>query len=209
MSILVAPVSTMTSFAPKIPEGPHSARLISIVDLGTQPNYDPKKAPVKKLKLTFEFMEVRKTFKEGEPEKPAIRGVSVTKVHGEGSNLYKILSACNGANLPLDQPMDPSSYLGKALTIDVSHALSKKGNKYIKFESYTKIPRKPGTDQFRYDVPEAENPHMVYSIADHPHNWDALMEWDQAEIAESPEYKKKVGQPVIHADVEEHDDVSF
>ena len=209
MSILVAPVSQMTSFPPPIPEGPHSARLISCVELGTHPNYDPKKAPVKKLKLTFEFVEVRKSFKEGEPEKPAIRGVTVTNVHGKGSNLYKILSACNGSDLSLDESLEPSSHFGQALTIDVSHAISKNDKKYCKFESYSKIPRKPGTDQFRYEVPEAENPFMEYEIKHHPHNWDALMEWDQVEIAKSPEYKKKTGEPVVHPEVEEHDDVSF
>ena len=210
MSIIIKAVSKRQSFGPVIPEGPHSARLIGVYELGSQPNYEPDKPPVKKLELLFEFPEVRKSWKEGEPERPVTKSVDVTHASGETSNVHKILSALNGKNLDEEEDNNPRNFLGMALTIDIEHKISKKsGNPYAKFASYSKIPRKPGTNDYRYDVPEAENSFVIYDIDVHPENWDQLKEWTQDKIKSSPEYKKQVGQPVVHAEVEEHDDVSF
>ena len=199
---------------PKIPEGLHTARLISIIELGTHPvEFQGATKNKFQLAFTFEFCEVLRSWKEGEPEKPAIKSVVYNVAGGELSNLYKVCNALHGSRtkgkrLDPENPYQPFEYLGDALQIEVSHKVSSlTGNKYAKLEGFSPVPVSPSTGKFRFEVPEQYNPSSYYDLDAHPEGWDSVPKWYQEKISESLEMKRKAGS-FEHSSTEEVDELS-
>lgn len=194
MSLLIQPTEQKAK-EPKLPEGTHIARFIQAVDLGRQENKFTKGEFNNMIRLTFEFPEITKQWAENEPAKPVVYGIEVTSCISEGSNLFKVLKACDNT-ITHTEAQDPEAFLGLPFQVNVIHAVSKKGNKYVKLKDFAAIPRNPSNPKkYRFDIPEQFNDSVAYSINAHPRNWDKLQDWLQEIIAGSTTFQEKTGQP--------------
>lgn len=122
------PTMNNTDFKP-IDAGNHVARLISIIDLGTQDTeYMGEKKETSQIRLTWELPNETKTF-DG-IVKPLVIGNDYTNSMGSKANLRKIVEGMIGAQLRDDeaQNFDSDSYrefLGKPCLLNVIHKESK------------------------------------------------------------------------------------
>lgn len=157
------------------PTGPHVARLISIIDLGTQTStYEGKENVRRQNYLTWELpnelREDGKTF-------------TVSKFYtaslGEKSNLYKDLTSWLGK--PPTVPFDPKSLLGKGCQVVV---VGNEDNGKVKVSAVVGLPKGTALPK------EAPYPELFFSLDDFDEDaFSKVPAGIQKMIEKSPEYE--------------------
>lgn len=153
-------LSTQTqNFEPK-PAGKFPARLIWLVDCGTQEvEYQGEKKLARKLHMTFETPENTKEFKSGEGEKPFVYSREFTASMHEKGNLRPFIEEWIGAGLTDSEAagFDFEGLVNKPCEIKVMHKKNKDGSR-----TYTEIVRVEEIE----NCPKASNPIIVFSLPD-------------------------------------------
>jgi hypothetical protein len=114
-----------------IPEGPNHAAIPAVHDLGSMANFD-RTGEIRTLAIGFELVNERIG---------GIRRIIWKRVNGESlhpkSNLGKILAAV-GASLKPGEEFDPTSLIGKNLTLLITHT-AKDDRVYADVAGYAKL----------------------------------------------------------------------
>lgn len=187
------------SSAPKkerelIPAKTHEAYCYGVIDLGTQkrPAYLGKpKDPARSLMLLFEFTEVLREFKEGEPPAPAVKNVRYSYFTDEKSGLAKM---CNSWLAKPVAEVDFDKLAGTPASVTISHDVSKANGKT--YDNITLVA--PLSEKLIPLMPPMHNPITNFSIEEHgfdSDNFKNLYEWIQDIIKESEEYQKYLNGP--------------
>ena len=169
--------------------GVHSARLIWLIDLGTQEPTNPAYYPARKLKLGFELVDTEAEF-DGE-KKPLMVSTEVSFSHNEKSKLHEIVKAWTGIVLSKDKDFDLSSLLGKEALVTVVHNQSSDGRVYANIAGVSGVPK-------GFPVKEPKNLLTGLSLADGEFSekiFASLPEKIREKIQKSPEYKMAISGP--------------
>ena len=174
------------NFAPRTPApaGSHAARLIWLIDLGTQEdNWAGETKIRRKVNLTFEL--VNELMEDG---RPFVVGRSVSMSFNEKSTLRQIAEALLGSKLPKN--FDLSTLVGKPCLASVVHYTKQDGTPGAKMGTIVPCPK-------GFPVKATANEYIVYNI----HEPDAevfakMPKWIQEEIGKAkendPEYKRVI-----------------
>lgn len=130
-------------------EGPQEARIVRIVDLGTQkpPASFKNNKPKRVFTVTFELCDDKILF-NGE-EKPAVISMDINYATGQKAKLVKLFKAV-GADLSNEVPFE--SLLGKPVTVIIENVVSKNsGAMYSKVVDFHGV-----TPKLAATIPEAE-----------------------------------------------------
>lgn len=164
------------------PAGTHVARLVQVIDLGTQAsaNFEPSR----KIRFSWELPLELDVFNEDKGEQPYMVHKDYTLSFNEKSNLRKDLQSWRGRPFTEEElaVFDETKVLGKPCMVTILH--TEKGTKtYANVASVSNIPK--GTQ-----VPEQINASIAYNTEKGDDiNYRALPEWLQKKIAESPEFQ--------------------
>lgn len=164
------------------PAGTHVARLISIVDIGTQPGgqFDPKRT----VRFSWELCNELDTFGDDDKERPYVISKNYTLSLGERANLRKDLESWKGKPLTDEEQrgFDETKIVGRPCMVTIIH-VSKGENVYANVTSITGIPK-------GISVPEQVNASLIYHVTEGKNNtYAALPEFLQKLIAQSPEFQ--------------------
>jgi hypothetical protein len=135
-----------------VPKGTHPARLINILDIGTQIPKNPANAPQRKLRLTFELVKQLRDFNG--TMKPLVISRDFTFTTSEKGHLRELLLAWCGVDISKDKSFDITLLLGKAALVSVNHTDDKK---YDNITSVIGVPE-------GMDVDKAYNPLKCLSL---------------------------------------------
>ncbi len=162
------------------PEGTHNARLVSIIDLGTQEIKDfkdPNKInKIKKINLAWELIEEQK-----EDGSPFLVGKEFTNSTSSKSNLGKILKQWLG--IKEFSSFDVETALNREALITIVHEENESsGQTYAKISNVAGIPK-------GLKVGKALTPRVIFDLDAYDKEvFDALPEYLRLKIADSPEY---------------------
>lgn len=175
-----------------VAEGSYAARIYSIIQIGTIPNYLGELKNV--CRITFELPTETSEFtnkdgsKEVKPRAISTSDISVQTLH-EKSTLRKIVNACDPKGIATDsageEEYDISNLIGKTCLVTVIHEASKKdGTIYAKISNWTTMLK-------GMECPEAFNDPKVLMY----HEWnqetfDSLPPFLQDKMKLSKEYKE-------------------
>ena len=165
------------SFAPKPPPpaGSHAARLVWLVDLGTQEDTWQGETKIRrKIHLTFEL--VNELMEDG---RPFVVGRSISMSFNEKSTLRAIAETLLGSKLPKD--FDLSTIIGKPCLAQVVHYEKKDGTTGGKLGTIIAAPK-------GFPVKNAANECLVYNIHEPDANtFQKLPKWIQEDIGKAKE----------------------
>lgn len=119
-----------SNFTPA-PSGSHVARCFQMIQIGTiQEEYMGNPKMMNKIRLSFELPNEKKSWKEGEPEKPWVIHQEYTLSMAEKANLRKLIEGMIGTTLIDEEAFafDVESIVGKACILNVKHKTSAAGN---------------------------------------------------------------------------------
>ena len=204
------------------PDGLHKARCICVVDLGTHINQyvkDPK--PQRKVLVQWELPEELYEFTEENGEEPFIVSKEYTASLSEKANLRKDLESWRSKSFTKEERegFDLKNLIGVACQLTLITKTAKaSGNERTEVSTIVPIGKKT-------KVPKQITESMYFVIGDGAdeepgteEEFDALLEWMQKKIQDSPEgshygQKKKVKEAVDEmteeADEEAEDDLPF
>jgi hypothetical protein len=114
-----------------VPQGTHIARCIRLIHIGTIPEtYMGEARMINKIRLTFEFPEELRVWKEGEDAKPMVHDQEYTLSMGGKSNLRKVVEGMIGTTLLDDEAFafNHEDLVGMACLLSIKHKTSAKGN---------------------------------------------------------------------------------
>jgi hypothetical protein len=165
-----------------IPEGTFLARLCSIIDLGTQYSEKYEKSN-RKVELSFEIPECKHTFKEEDGEQPLRIAKQFTSSLGSKAALRKTLDSW-GIDLSADM-FSLDSLIGKLAMVSVKHNV-------VGDKTYANISAVTSVHKMLKDSAEpAFHEQVMFDLDEFEQGkYDALPQWKQEKIAESPEYIK-------------------
>jgi len=148
-----------------IPEGTHRARLVKIIDVGTQVmSFSANEEKhLRRLRLTFETPDERATFKKEDGEQPYMVSKEYTMSLHDKSSLRPAIQALLGRNLKKEEEkegFDLSSLLGAPCMITVEHK-EKEDKKFPNITGVSGVPK-------GMEVPEAETPFETFDVD----NWN-------------------------------------
>lgn len=180
------------------PEGVHQARLIRLVDCGSQYSEKFKKSS-RKVRATFELVDAKHIFDEDKGEQPFLIDREYTLSIGKRSNFRKDLDSWRGTKLTKAEAedFDPDELLNSAGLVQVVHVPSADGEEtYANINSLMALPK--GTK-----VSEPENEVFSFWLEDKldSSRFDEFPEFIQDKIANSPEYKALTGSAPAAVDV--------
>lgn len=160
------------------PAGLHHARIIRIIDLGTQTeNYQGKIKNNPKVLIMFEYMNKKR--EDGTNETIS---QEYTAIAGEKANFQKAFKTLD-SELFAQKEFDISPLLGRACAITVAHITSKSsGNQRAKVESVS--PPMDGVDL----LPAVSEPKLFDLSAPDWKLFAEFGEWVSEKIRKSPEY---------------------
>jgi len=181
------------------PEGVHQARLIRLVDCGSQYSEKFKKSS-RKVRVTFELVDARHVFDEEKGEQPFLIDREYTLSIGKRSTFRKDLEAWLGRKLEkaeLDD-FDPDTILNTAGLVQVVYQEVEEVE-YANIQALMALPKGA-------KVADAENEVFSFWLENKldDSRFDGFPEFIQEKIANSPEYKALTGsaqQPVDVSDV--------
>jgi hypothetical protein len=188
------PKTTFDSEYELIPAGNHEAYCYGLVDLGTHPRPDylgKKKDPAQKIRLYFEFTELRKVFKEENGEEPSIKYVDFNFVFGDNSNLTKVLKPWIGN----PETFDLEKLIGMPCMVKIEHEPGKKDPSKI-YDNITAITEM--SDKLKKLMPKRHNKDMIFNIDEHgfeSKQYEKLYPGAKKKIVESLEYKEYESGP--------------
>ena len=171
-----------------IPEDEYVARIVSIIDFGTQKNtWQGAEKLQEQVKVQFELVEYSRTWtsKDGEEvEGNAMLSKTYTQTMSPNGNFIKLAKAAMGRRLTPEEEeaFDPDILLGLPVLLEVGEGESDNG-KYNKIEGVFRAPK----DE---DIPKAENDIFSFWL-DEESDWDVfegLHDWLKDIIRKSPEY---------------------
>jgi len=187
----------MTTLAPRTessftlaPEGPHLARCISFIHIGTNMDeYMGEAKEFNKIRLTFELPEETKVFKEEEGPKPLVVSQEYTLSMSEKANLRKLVEGIIGTSLHDDEAyaFDVESIVGMPCLITIKNKTSKAGKVRNEIASASKLMK-------NQVAPPQVNPSKILSFS----NWNEELfnkqpEFIKEKIMSSKEYKEMKG----------------
>jgi hypothetical protein len=142
------------------PEGMHLARLVRVIDLGTQrEEYKGKTKRNRQIRFSWELPEQTAVFDEERGEEPFLISKTYTNTLGEKSNLFRDLMSWIGNGFTKQAEFDLGTLLGRPCFLNVIHQTSKENRQYAKVIGVSRIPKKMA-------VPEQVLPSISYSIED-------------------------------------------
>jgi hypothetical protein len=197
---MIIPEGTGKGLEVAYPEsGTYSARLFGIYAIGNQPNQffgkddgsggfgnkEFKDAIVLEFELPTEIAE----FWEGEGEKPFTAAIEFSKIISDKSGLFKAMQAWNPKKFGTTaeaKAFNLYDLLGKACTLNVEKAVTKKGNSFLKIKSISPVMK-------GVTVPPAIMPELILDVLDYteeelaavPKQW----QWRVEQLKNSNEYK--------------------
>ena len=180
------------------PEGVHQARLIRLVDCGSQYSEKFKKSS-RKVRATFELVDAKHIFDEDKGEQPFLIDREYTLSIGKRSNFRKDLDSWRGTKLTKAEAedFDPDELLNSVGQVQVVHVSSADGEEtYANIQTLVALPK--GTK-----VSEPENEVFSFWLEDKldSSRFDEFPEFIQDKIANSPEYKALTGSAPAAVDV--------
>lgn len=173
-----------------ISEGTHTARVIGFIHLGTSDDtYMGEVKKFNKIRITWEFPEETKVFKEGEDAKPLVHSQEYTFSMGKKSNLRPIVEGIIGTTLNDEEAynFNLNSIMGLPCLVSIKHGKTKTGASYAKVASTSK----PLKGQV---IKEAFNPITILTFS----KWNeayfqTLPQFIKEKIQKSDEYKAMKG----------------
>lgn len=186
--MLTAPKNTRETVL--IPEGTHVATVIGLIHIGTaEDTYMGEVKKFNKIRLTFEFPEETKVFKEGEDAKPLVHSQEYTLSMGKKSNLRPIVEGLIGTSLTDEEAYNFNfeSLVGISGLVSIKHGKSQKGTQYTKIASTSKL--------MKGQVAKAPfNPLKVLTYEKWDENYfNSLPDFIKDKIKNSDEYKAMKG----------------
>lgn len=182
--------TTNTSDFKLVEAGNHVARLISIIDLGTQDiEYMGEKKEMQKVRFTWELCNELEEF-NGE-KKTLVIGNDYTNSMGSKANLRKIIEGMIGAKLKDEEAANFDSdsfkeFLGKECLLNVIHNESK-GKTYANIASVSPLAK-------GMTAPAQFNPSVFYEIGVSDQKvYDALPKFIKEKIMKSHEMNQTSG----------------
>lgn len=177
------------------PEGAHPARLVRILDLGSQvtPFKHEDGSPVisRKLSIAWELY----TDPRMEDGRPFMVSEKYTRSLDEKSNLFKMLNSWLGgefADAMTSGTFDLASILGRPCMVSVNHHVSAKGTTFAKVGSIMVLPK-----ALAKSIDTQVNPNVMFDLdAFDKAVYDSLPNWQREEIAKSPEFIHATGGKV-------------
>ena len=173
-----------------VSEGTHPARVIGFIQMGTaEDTYMGEVKKFTKIRLSWEFPEETKVFKEGEDAKPLVHSQEYTFSMGKKSNLRPIVEGIIGTSLQDEEAFNFNfaSLLNLPCLVSIKHGKTKSGALYAKVGSTSK----PMKGQV---IKSAFNPIIMFTFQ----NWNeeyfqSLPEFIKEKIKRSDEYKAMKG----------------
>jgi hypothetical protein len=177
---------TNDSSSELVPEGTHPARLVQIVDYGTQAPKNPKHKPARKVSLGWEIIDDDLlTGEDGDMHFLAFRRFPL-KV-SSGSHLGKILKSWLGITVPKGEDYELKDLLDEPCLITVEHVEGDDGNTYANVTAVVAPPK-------GMKVGKSERDEVYFSLDDFDQDvFDNLPDFVQETIMESEEYKDQFG----------------
>jgi len=163
-----------------VPKGTHPARLIQIIDIGTQIPKNPANAPQRKLRITFELVKQLRDF--GGTMKPLIISRDYTFTTSEKGHLRDMILSFCGVDISKDKSFDITLTLGKAALVSVVHS---DDGKYDNISSVIGVPT-------GMEVDKPFNPTICLSLDPTEFNekvFDSLPDFLKQKITPTQEYK--------------------
>ena len=178
------------------PEGVHQARLIRLVDCGSQYSEKFKKSS-RKVRVTFELVDCTHIFDEEKGEQPFLIDREYTLSIGKRATFRKDIEAWLGHKLTKEQldDFDPEILLGTAGLVQVVYQEVEE-NEYANIQALMAVPK--GTN-----VAQPENEVFSFWLEDEldADRFDSFPEFIQDKIANSPEYQALTGSAPEKVDV--------
>lgn len=116
------------------PKGTHVARVVSLIDLGTQVPTDPKLTPMRKINITFELCKCIKEFNG--VKKPLVVSRMWTFTRAKGGKLREMIKAWKGVDISKES-FKIDSLLGQECLVTISHS---DDGQYANVESVSAVP---------------------------------------------------------------------
>lgn len=192
-----------TAEFPKCPEGQHIARLVGLIDEGTQEiDFQGQIKKVPKLYLQFEvYAETEDGPVYDQEGKPFLIGADFTASLSPKGKLLPFINSWRGKALEeKDFPFDFSRMLDKCGLMTVVHNKSKDGTKtYANVSSMVPVPPKLAKDSTGKSlIPNAFRKPFFFDLDSE--DWGAMLEifgglWERMRntIERSPEFKARMG----------------
>ena len=180
-----------------IPEGTHTARCISFIDIGTHEfEWQGEKKTPRKVRIAWETPEETTVFDEEKGEQPFLVSTELTMSFHEKSNLFGMLSGWIGMTEKNKNEFDPEKDLiGQPCLINIKHSETKSGNKFAKIMGVTPLPK-------GMKCPDQVNKETYFHMGwcGMPSEFDdetfaGLPKFIQEKIMQSPEYGKAKSDP--------------
>lgn len=203
---LVAP-KPVSNFKP-VDAGSYSARIYSIVDLGThEESYkgaEPKN--VRKVRITWELpTEIKEWEKDGEKyEAPHVIGKEYSLSMGSKSNLRKHIELIT-TTLSDEEAysFDVFSLIGTECLLSVAHKESKEGNTYAFINTVARLPK-------GMECPAPVNPPTIFNIGEwNQEVFDVLPKFLQEKIMSSQEKTGKLDTSLVDDEAIDPDAIPF
>ncbi len=177
-----------SSYTPA-PAGSHVARCFQFIQIGTvQEEYMGKPKMMNKVRLSFELPNEKKSWKEGEPEKPWVIHQKYTLSMAEKANLRKLIEGIIGTTLTDEEAFafDTESLVGKACIVNIKHKTSTAGN--VRAEIASTAPLMKGME-----CPAQFNPSNILTYtAWSDEKFAKLPDFLKEELMSSEEYKNRL-----------------
>jgi hypothetical protein len=188
--------------AEPIQSGTHTARLVQLVDFGTQEDsYQGEKKVLKKIRLVWEL-----PGELDEEGKPRMLGKTYTASMGEMATLRKHFESWRGKNYSQQELKDfnITSALGQPCTLTVVNRSNEETGKVVAQINGVSPPMKG------VPIPEQVSKKVFFSLEQYSQEvFDSLPEWQQTLISKSPEFKKVAASNVQMLPMLEDEDVPF
>jgi hypothetical protein len=192
-----------------VPAGNHLAICYQMIEIGTEKGeYQGKPNELYKARIVWELCNEKKVFDPAKGEQPFSIGKDYTLSMGEKATLRHDLESWRGKAFNDDEAsgFDITKLIGKPCMLNVIHKTSKSsGKSYATISGVTPVPK-------GMPLPAQVNPSFVFSYDEwSDEKFTALPEWLRKRIEATPEFRRRMEQPV--ADVpfkdESNDDLPF
>lgn len=166
------------------PEGTHPARLVQLIDMGTQKPSNPKHKATRKVSLGFEIIDDDLMTGEDEDQHFMAFRRFPLKV-SSGSHLGKVLKSWQGVTVKKDEDFDLSELINEPCLITVEHTEGDDGNTYANITAIVSPPKGMKVGKATRDIIELSLDENFDQEA-----FDSLPDFVQEKIEESPEYEE-------------------
>lgn len=180
------------------PEGTHFARLIRIIDCGTQ-HSDKFGTDQHKIRMTFELVDEKYEFDEAKGEQPFLIDRQYTLNLNPKASLRKDMEAWRGKKFTkaeLEDGFDMKKLINSAGQVQIVHTPSADGDAtYANIGALMAAPK-------GIKVTRPENDRFLFSIEEFDQElFDSFPDWIREMIESSPEYQEMNGETDGSSDI--------